>query len=183
MPSVAPPPSRPVPVCCTEMECGEGMEYALCGSPCQPTCTRVLYRDGVWGGDGVCPLWLPLPADLYPCVVQRWSVGRGWRMPSVAAPVSRPVPVCCTEMECGEGMEYALCGSPCQPTCLAPVASLSCAAVCMEMCVCKAGLVLDGTRCVAAHKCGCEEHGYYYQVRRFNLQRFKLNRIKERIKS
>ena len=67
------------------------------------------------------------------------------------------------EIPCNEGMEYKSCGNPCQASC--SLETPACVQRCVEGCFCKAGLVLDGDRCVRPVQCGCEMDGLYYHVR------------------
>lgn len=40
----------------------------------------------------------------------------------------------------------------------------NCIKTCIEGCVCKDGLVMDGNRCIPPDQCGCEHRGFYYSV-------------------
>jgi fibrillin 1 len=72
-------------------------------------------------------------------------------------------------LECGEGMEYKVCGSICMPTCKDPKGA-RCGDTndCEEGCFCKEGKVFDGnSRCINPEACGCpvpDQDGAYINV-------------------
>ncbi|XP_077357683.1 IgGFc-binding protein-like isoform X3 [Festucalex cinctus] len=70
-------------------------------------------------------------------------------------------------LKCPAGSHYTPCGSACpQPSCQDPAGpGGTCDQPCVEGCVCDAGLILSGDKCVPLSQCGCtDESGKYRPV-------------------
>ncbi|XP_077357677.1 IgGFc-binding protein-like isoform X2 [Festucalex cinctus] len=70
-------------------------------------------------------------------------------------------------LKCPAGSHYTPCGSACpQPSCQDPAGpGGTCDQPCVEGCVCDAGLILSGDKCVPLSQCGCtDENGKYRPV-------------------
>ncbi|XP_077400930.1 zonadhesin, like isoform X2 [Vanacampus margaritifer] len=70
-------------------------------------------------------------------------------------------------LKCPAGSHYTPCGSACpQPNCQDPAGpGGTCDQPCVEGCVCDAGLILSGDKCVPLSQCGCtDETGKYKPV-------------------
>ena len=69
--------------------------------------------------------------------------------------------------KCQSNSAYSRCAPACADSCADPFASRrpGCRKMkCVEGCVCKAGYVLSGRKCVPRNKCGCTEAGRYFKV-------------------
>ncbi|KAK5892520.1 hypothetical protein CesoFtcFv8_012890 [Champsocephalus esox] len=66
-------------------------------------------------------------------------------------------------MSCQRHSHYAICTSPCQPSCPFPDQKSPCPGACVEACVCDKGHVLSAGVCVPATSCGCSYQGRYYK--------------------
>ncbi|XP_039251867.2 zonadhesin-like isoform X1 [Styela clava] len=66
-----------------------------------------------------------------------------------------------SQLQCPSHSTYNGCSSSCQDTCFNPSASINCRNTTVEDCVCDAGYLLEGTRCVTPRECGCTKDGLY----------------------
>ncbi|CAJ0935204.1 unnamed protein product [Ranitomeya imitator] len=66
--------------------------------------------------------------------------------------------------KCPPNSHFQHCGTACPATCVNPGAPATCSLPCTESCICDAGYVLYGNKCVPEDKCGCWDDDKYYPV-------------------
>ncbi|KAJ8007728.1 hypothetical protein DPEC_G00097200 [Dallia pectoralis] len=66
-------------------------------------------------------------------------------------------------LKCLPGSHYEPCGSACPSSCQNPNFNSTCNQPCVEGCVCDAGLILSGDKCVLPHQCGCTDKDNNYR--------------------
>ncbi|XP_072266261.1 IgGFc-binding protein-like [Pyxicephalus adspersus] len=68
------------------------------------------------------------------------------------------------EPKCPPNSHYEHCGTACPATCVNPGASSTCNLPCSESCICDAGYILYGTKCVPENMCGCWDDDKHHAV-------------------
>ncbi|MBN3306969.1 ZAN protein, partial [Amia calva] len=99
------------------------------------------------GGDTVA---LCLALQSYAALCAQAGVPIDWRNKTFC-PLSCPV-----------SSHYSPCGTACPASCTDPSAPSQCPLPCVEGCVCDAGLVLSGDKCVPISQCGCVDKDNNY---------------------
>ncbi|XP_077146435.1 IgGFc-binding protein-like isoform X6 [Ranitomeya variabilis] len=85
------------------------------------------------------------------CQSQNVTIGQ-WRNDTFCQP------------KCPPNSHFQHCGTACPATCVNPAAPDTCSLPCTESCICDAGYVLYGNKCVPEDKCGCWDDDKYYPV-------------------
>lgn len=75
-----------------------------------------------------------------------------------------PTPSLFKDPDCPANSHYELCHPPCQGFCAGATFTHLCNPLCAEGCVCDAGYLWSGNKCIWHKQCGCEHNGRYYNV-------------------